>query len=94
MTVHWTYAPDFKLPVLSALTIAMLALSFQAQALEAMGDEEMSESSGQAGRLQRPVSDRRGPRTKDARVRAAQTHGPGVVQTLCDAPVGGLGHCP
>ena len=41
MTVHWTYAPDFKLPVLSALTIAMLALSFQAQALEAMGDEEM-----------------------------------------------------
>lgn len=48
MTVHWTYAPDFKLPVLSALTLAMLTLGFPAHALEAMGDEEMSESSGQA----------------------------------------------
>ena len=48
MTVHWTCAPDFKLPVLSALTLAMLTVGFQAHALEAMADEEMSESSGQA----------------------------------------------
>ena len=48
MTVHWTYAPDFKLPVLSALTLAILTVGFPAHALEAMGDEEMSKSSGQA----------------------------------------------
>ena len=48
MTVHWTRTPDFKLPVLSALTLAMFTVGFQAHALEAMGDEEMSESSGQA----------------------------------------------